>query len=34
MVIHSPKEESVDSLEELLQKLIEPGTFSYNFLLH
>jgi len=28
MVIHSPKEEEVDSLEDLLQKLTEPGGFS------
>jgi len=25
MVIHSPKEEQVDTLEDLLQKLTEPG---------
>jgi len=34
MVIHSPKEEEVDSLEDLLQKLTEPGKFSYIYLLH
>lgn len=34
MVIHSPKEEAVDSLEDLLQKLTEPGRFSYNYLLY
>lgn len=31
MVIHSPKEEEVDTLEDLLQKLTEPGRFSYIY---
>ncbi|CAI6352271.1 unnamed protein product [Macrosiphum euphorbiae] len=30
MVIHSPKEETVDSLEDLLQKLTEPGFIIYT----
>lgn len=25
IVIHSPKEEEINNLEDLLQKLIEPG---------